>query len=362
MSISAKAAVSHDVVVYYHSVGGAGGQPPVVANLLKPDVGDGFIPTMPGKSITRLWSSVYSGSLDVPVSESLELHHNHPAEEECLAVVTAALQTGEVWRVSALLSTLAGCRDAMSLFHDSARLTYSLKLVTPSLSGGMPQITDSGIVDLNGALESQISGDREIIVRIESLFSRWVLGLDPRTPVITEPPSRFSAAAPVFVAPPPSRFSADAGAFVMRSARPPVDVALEGVRGPALGKADSFLLQQLHRSFGLSGSCVGRVGPEPERLPLEVAESPGLGSDEERALVGFSLLEQLRSSFRLSGSGVEGVASEAIEAAPAELEIEAGGEVVTDGLLKVQSCGDLRSVSDLPGIEHPGHQLRRSSL
>ena len=63
--------------------------------------------------------------------------------------------------------------------------------ITPSLIGVLPQIIDKEIFDLRGVLESEISSDQDIIKRVEVLFSKWVLALDPRSEVLTN----FSATA-----------------------------------------------------------------------------------------------------------------------------------------------------------------------
>ena len=196
MSITTAVSAPHPVVVCYDSLGIARDNPPIIANLLKPDP-DLFTPTIRGKSITELWGSVYSGFLRTPVSESLTVCHYHPPSQDCLELASTALKMGEVWRVRDLLSRLTSCRDRMSLFRGSARLTYPLKLVTPSQGERLPQITSEATVDLGEVLRNEIVLDTDTISRIQSVLGDWVLGLDPSALVVMERPRRMLAASAV---------------------------------------------------------------------------------------------------------------------------------------------------------------------
>ena len=330
MSICATFAVSQDVVVCYNNLGGVGGHPPVIANLLRSST-DLFTRTIPGKSITELWKSVYSGPFTTPVSESLEVHHYHPIDEECLNLVRAALESGEVWKVSELLSHLRGCSDTMSLFRDSAKNAHPLKLVTPSPTGGLPQVTDKGTVDLRGVLETQIFLDLATISRIERLFSSWALRLDPRASVVMERPRReLKASAAEFSMPSSLAVGREmlADPLALCSTEEPPDAALPP---PDQLPATDGAMQRGLSLLGIFRQSIG-IGP----MPLVPEANESARADEE-------------------GVGAEGCAEAAQLDAPAE-------EFSVNNLFKSQSCGDLRSLTELPDRGHLGTILRKSSI
>jgi hypothetical protein len=324
MAIRTAVPGSQDIVVCYNSLGGVRGQPPVIANLLRPCT-DVFTPTIPGKSITQLWKSVYSGPFTTPVSESLEVHHYHPIDEECINLATAALEFGEVWKVSELLTHLRGCRDKMSLFRDSARLTHPLKLVTPSVTGGLPQITDNGTADLREVLETQRFLDHGTISRVERLFSSWVFRLNPSTSLVMERPRR--------------ELKASAVEFSMPSSLP--------LRG-------EMLLDP--RAFRSTEEAPDATFPSPDELP---ATDGGIQR-------GLSLLEIFRQSIGIGPvrsereADEEGVGAEG-SAEPAQLDVREE-ESSVNNLFKSQSCGDFRSLSELPDRGHLETILRKSSI